>query len=112
MKCTTHSTLLVTMALVLGSLTVNAIADEATFDKNHPRRAEVNNRLENQDKRINREVKEGDMTKQEAAKLHRKDRHIREEERAMAAKNGGHITKKEQNKLNRQENNVSKEISK
>lgn len=45
-------------------------------------------------------------------KLHKEDRHIRKEERAMSAKNDGHITKREQRKLNRQENSVSKQIEK
>jgi hypothetical protein len=44
-----------------------ATADEGQFDKDHPRRAEVNQRLENQDKRIQNEVKEGKMSKGEAA---------------------------------------------
>jgi hypothetical protein len=112
MNCTTRSTILFTAALLLGSTAVSSFADEGQFDKTHPRRAEVNQRLENQDKRINKEVKEGEMSKAKAAKLHKEDRHIRKEERAMAAKNGGHITKREQRKLNRQEDVVSKQIGK
>ncbi len=72
----------------------------------------MNHRLKNQDKRIHKEVKEGEMSKDDAAKLHKEDRHIRKEERMMASQNGGHITKQEQKKLNRQENAVSKEIGK
>lgn len=112
MNNTTRSTLFLASSLLLGGMTVNAFADEGQFNKNHPRRAEVNQRLENQDRRIHNEVKEGEMSKGEAAKLHKEDRHIRQEERAMAAKDGGHITKKEQEKLNRQENEVSKQIGK
>jgi hypothetical protein len=78
----------------------------------HPRRAEVNARLNNQNKRIKTEVAEGDMSKATAAKLHKKDRQIRQEERDMAAQNGGHITKQEQKTLNQQENVVSKTIGK
>jgi hypothetical protein len=72
----------------------------------------VNQRLNNQDKRINKEVKEGEITKAQAAKLHKEDRQIRKEERLMASQNGGHITKQEQKTLNRQENAVSKQIGK
>jgi hypothetical protein len=103
-------------ALVVGATTPAAFAGEGKesraheWKEKHPRRAEVNQRLENQDRRIDREVKEGDMSKAEAGKLHREDRHIRAEERQMAAENGGHITKAEQRKLNRQENAVSKQI--
>ncbi len=85
---------------------------DTTWQKNHPRREEVNNRLNNQNKRIKEEVKEGDMTKAQARKLHREDRQIRKEERLMASQNGGHITKQEQKTLNQQENAVSKQIGK
>lgn len=85
---------------------------ETKFDKTHPRRAEVNHRLANQDRRIHHEVKEGEMTKAQAAKLHREDRSIRKEERIMASQNGGHITRQEQRTLNQQENKVSAQIGK
>src|SRR5215470_11826096 len=95
-------------ALVVG-VSASALA-EANWDKHHPRRAEVNDRLAHQNKRINRDVKEGKITPAQAHKLHREDRQIRHEERAMASQNGGHITKQEQRVLNRQENAVSKQI--
>jgi len=83
---------------------------ETAWQKAHPRRAEVNARLAHQNARIHNEVKEGEMSKAKAAKLHRQDRQIRREERAMASQNGGHITKSEQKVLNQQENKVSKKI--
>ena len=86
------------------------LAQETQWQKDHPRRAEVNGRLNNQNKRIDQGVKNGTLTKGQAQQLHQEDHHIRQEERHMAAKNGGHITKGEQNKLNRQENKVSKQI--
>lgn len=89
-----------------------AYAAEGTWDKSHPRRAEVNERLEHQHKRIHKEVKEGDLTKAEAAKLHKEDQQIRQEERLMAGQNNGHITSSEQHTLNQQENTVSKQIGK
>jgi hypothetical protein len=42
-----------------------------------------------------------------ANQLHREDRTIRHEERAMGKFNGGHITHGEQKALNQQENAVS-----
>ena len=63
-------------------------------------------------KRIKTEVKEGDLTKSQAASLHKDDRQIRQEERLMASQNGGHITKQEQKTLNQQENAVSRQIGK
>jgi len=99
---------------VVGMLAaVSAQSFAATeFQKEHPRRAEVNHRLENQDKRIHQEVKEGKMSKAEAKKLHKEDHQIRKEEKSMASQNGGHITKLEQKTLNQQENSVSKQIGK
>lgn len=88
----------------------SALANESQWAKNHPRRAQVNERLENQNRRINQEVKEGEITKQQAAQLHKEDRQIRKEERLMASQNGGHITKAEQRTLNQQENAVSRQI--
>ncbi|MBV8464445.1 MAG: hypothetical protein JO218_00750 [Burkholderiales bacterium] len=92
------------------TLAANAFADETKWDKEHPRRDQVNDRLKNQDKRIKEERKEGEITKGQAAKLHKEDHQIRQEERDMASQNGGHITKQEQKTLNQQENKVSKQI--
>ena len=88
----------------------HAAADESQWQQNHPRRAEVNHRLVNQNRRIHQEVKEGELTPQQAAKLHQEDHQIRQEERDMASQNGGHITAAEKKVLNQQENAVSREI--
>jgi predicted RND superfamily exporter protein len=85
---------------------------ETEWQKEHPRRAEVNKRLKNQNRRINQGVKNGKLTKQQAAQLHKEDHQIRQEERDMASQNGGHITKQEQKTLNQQENAVSGQIYK
>ena len=76
------------------------------------RRAEVNKRLARQNQRIRKEVKEGDMTKAQAATLHKDDRQVRKEERSMASQNGGHITRQEKRTLNQQENQLSRQIGK
>lgn len=83
----------------------------ATFSQeNHPRKEQVNDRLKNQNKRINNEVKEGEMSKGKAAKLKSNDKKIRQEEKDMSSQNGGHITKQEQKTLNQQLNQNSKKI--
>jgi len=89
---------------------VSLHSDAQGWAAKHPRRAQVNSRLNNQNKRIQNEVKEGDLTKKQAAGLHKEDHQIRREERAMASQNNGHITKSEQKVLNQQENKVSKQI--
>jgi hypothetical protein len=96
-------------ACLVSALSTSAMA-ESNWGKDHPRRHEVNHRLKTQNARIHHQVKEGELSKQQAASLHKDDRQIRQEERDMASQNGGHITKQEQHTLNRQENAVSKEI--
>jgi Spy/CpxP family protein refolding chaperone len=116
----TRKTLAIALATLLLSVSVTTMADsdpstpkhmhKAAWAKKHPRRVEVNGRLAHQNQRIKKEVKEGDLSKTQAAQLHKDDRHIRQEERNMAAQDGGHITKQEQGTLNRQESAVSKQI--
>jgi len=98
----------ISFTLVGSSITV-AFA-ETQWERNHPRRDQVNDRLANQNRRINHELKEGEITKQQAKQLHREDHAIRQEERDMAKLNGSHITKGEQKVLNQQENAVSRQI--
>ncbi len=80
------------------------------FVQKHPRRAEVNGRIKNQERRINQGVKNGTMTKEEAHEERQDLRNIKREERAEVKANGGHITKSEQKDLNRQLNANSKDI--
>lgn len=99
-------------AVFAAGIATCAWADETQWQKDHPRRAEVNKRLANQNRRIHHEVKEGDLTEQQAAQLHKEDHQIRHQQRQMASRNGGHITRQEQRTLNREENAVSKQIGK
>ena len=106
--------IVITMMVTTLFLIANTVISfaESNWAKDHPRRVHVNKRLKRQHKRINREVREGEITKAQAAKLHRRDRMIRHEERAMARQNAGHITRQEQKVLNQQENAASREIGK
>jgi hypothetical protein len=100
----------VALVAAIAASTAAQVLAESKWQKNHPRREQVNGRLANQNHRINQEVKEGEITPQQAGKLHREDHQIRQEERSMASQNGGHITKSEQRVLNQQENGVSRQI--
>ena len=100
------------LTLSLSGFAASAMADETQWQKDHPRRTEVNARLANQNRRINSEVKEGEISKAQAHQLHKEDHAIRREERTMASTNKGHITKAEQRSLNQQENQVSRQIGK
>lgn len=100
---------------VIGALSLAAgssFAKDTTWQQNHPRREQVNNRLGNQNARIHQQVANGTLTKAQGASLHQEDHQIRQEERSMASQNGGHITKQEQKTLNQQENAVSQQIGK
>ncbi len=101
------------------SLAMDAAADtsgraitKTHWAKHHPRRHEVNKRLNRQQHRIHHEVKEGDLTRSQASTLHKDDHAIRQEERDMTRQNDGHITKVEQKALNQQETAVSRQIGK
>jgi len=98
-------------AVFAAGMASSALA-ETKWEKNHPRRDQVNDRLANQNRRINKELKQGEITKAQANRLRHEDHQIRQEERNMASQNGGHITKQEQHVLNQQGNAVSKQIGK
>jgi hypothetical protein len=97
-------------AIVALAALVGTASAETQWQKNHPRRTQVNHRLANQNKRISTDVKDGTMSKGQAAALHHEDHQVRQEERDMASQNGGHITKAEQGVLNHQENAISNQI--
>jgi len=106
-----HSKLasVILMTALLGASATVAFAG-GNWGANHPRREQVNDRLQNQNRRINQEVREGKITQGQAKQLHQEDHAIRQEERTMSKLNGGHITGAEQKALNQQENAVSRQI--
>ncbi len=80
------------------------------FAKNHPRRNQVNKRVKNQRKRINKDVASGKLTAQQGQQLKANDAAIKQQEHADVKANGGYITKPEQKQLNQEENANSKLI--
>jgi hypothetical protein len=99
-------------AAVTAATLSHSVLAETQWQREHPRREQVNARLANQDKRIHQERREGELTRSQAAALHKEDRQIRHEEQQMASMNHGHITPAEQRALNQQENAVSRQIGK
>jgi hypothetical protein len=97
-----------TVVMLAGA--VGSVSAATTWQKNHPRRTQVNHRLSNQNRRIHNDVKNGAMTHRQALGAHREDHKVRQEERDMGRQNGGHITKPEQRVLNKQENGISNRI--
>jgi hypothetical protein len=108
MKHSTRAAAILTAA-VLGASATTALAGD-NWAANHPRREQVNDRLQNQNRRINQEVRQGKITQGQAQQLHQEDHAIRQEERTMSKLNNGHITGAEQKSLNQQENAVSQQI--
>jgi hypothetical protein len=103
--------LIAVAAVAAGLAGTASIAHAGEWQQTHPRRAEVNRRLGNQNARIRHDVRDGDMSHSEARILHQDDHQIRQEERDMASQDNGHITRTEQRALNQQENQVSRQIS-
>ncbi|HLH92267.1 MAG TPA: hypothetical protein VKX28_27885 [Xanthobacteraceae bacterium] len=107
---TSKSTFLALGLLALAVLGGTGNASAWTWDQRHPRRAEVNDRLAAQSFRINRELREGEISYRQARALHAEDNAIRQQERAMAFARGGSISRGEQRLLNHEENFVSHQI--
>lgn len=76
----------------------------------HPRENEVNQRLDNQQARIDQGVANGTMTGNQAARDEKHDANIAQREAVDESKHNGHITKAEQRRLNKSENKNSKRI--
>jgi hypothetical protein len=99
----------VTAGVSLACLAAPAMAQSA-WQIHHPRRAQVNARLATQDARIDQELRTGQISPAQAARLHGADERIRAQEQRMAALHGGHITRREQARLNAEEDRVSRRI--
>ena len=87
-----------------------AMAEDPAPVPGHPRVNEVNQRLDNQQDRIQAGVADGQINAQQAARDEKQDANIAQRESADEAKHNGHLTKGEQNRLNRSENHDSRRI--
>ena len=106
----TRKAIALALGFTLVGISAISASAETRWERNDPRRDQVNDRLANQNRRINQEVREGEISRSQARLLHQEDRAIRGEERTMAKFNNGHITPAEQRALNQQENAVSRQI--
>ncbi len=98
----TKSLIAASLSLVLAVAPVAVLAQDTP---DHPRENEVNNRLQNQQKRVAAGVADGQITAKQAARDTARDAKVAHEESRDEAKNGGHLTKAEQEKMNKQLNN-------
>lgn len=109
MTIISRSAIVLALASVLG-LSGIANASATTWAEKHPRRVEVNHRLANQDRRIDRDFADGKITARQASRLHREDHLARTGERFDARFNRSHLTRAEQRSLNQDENGISRQI--
>lgn len=100
------------MAAVLASAGAMAQSTSPENIPGHPRVSEVNQRLENQQDRIQAGVADGQLNAKQAARDEKQDANIAARESRDEAKNGGHLTKQEQKNLNKSLNQDSKRIHK
>ncbi len=77
---------------------------------NHPRVNEVNSRIDNQERRINKERREGELTRAQAQADRSNLKAINQEKHDMRSTDGGHLTKADQRALNQQLNRNSRRI--
>jgi len=87
-------------------------AGPGVVDPGHPRVNQVDQRLEDQKRRIQEGVRNGTITKEQARQMLHNDARVANRERQDMAANGGHLTKQEQKNINKALNKNSKQIYK
>jgi Spy/CpxP family protein refolding chaperone len=104
-----------TLAIAAAGLTLavgaaGAASADTPWQAHHPRREEVNHRLDNINRHIRYERREGDLTAAQARRLHERDYMLRMQERRFAFYHNGHITRREQVRLNHEETRLHRHI--
>jgi len=104
--------LMLLSGLVALTVSSGAFAQTATTAPipNHPRVNEVNQRIENQEKRIDAGAASGTITPQQAARDTARVDRIENRAAAVEEKNGGHLTKGQQVRFNHKLNKTSRAI--
>jgi hypothetical protein len=99
------------IALAIASLFAvgTSLAQDAPVP-GHPRVNEVNQRLQNQQNRIQHGVADGQINAKQAARDEKQDSNIAHRESVDEAKHGGHLTKGEDKRLNKSLNHDSSRI--
>jgi hypothetical protein len=85
----------------------------ASFNHGHPgtmAMGPVNDRRDNQQDRIAHGVRDGQMTRGEAARAENRQQSIHQQERNDREANGGRLTRQDRQQLNRRQNNASRQI--
>lgn len=97
------------LSALVSSLLLAGIASAQTVP-GHPRVNEVDQRLDNQQQRIDNGLAKGTMTPTQAARDEKRDASIAQRASVDEARHGGHLTRAETRRLNRAENRNSRAI--
>ncbi|WP_232821139.1 hypothetical protein [Dyella sp. C11] len=104
---------LIAFGLVTAFASAAAAAQTSPTDiPGHPRVSEVNQRLDNQQNRIQNGVADGQINAKQATRDETHDANIAQRESRDEAEHGGHLTKQEQKNLNKSLNKDSSHIKK
>ncbi len=95
-----------------GAFAQNTVGTPGTVDSGHPRVNEVDQRLDNQQNRIDAGVAQGTVTPKQAGRDEARDARIEQRAQADEAANGGKLTKAQQRRLNKGLNKDSSDIAK
>lgn len=110
-----NKSLLASLALAFALTTGTAMAQSSATDPvvpGHPRVNEIDQRLENQQQRIDSGVANGKINAKQEARDQATDSKVAQQLSADEAKHNGHITKAEQRRMNKELNHNSKRIHK
>jgi hypothetical protein len=110
MKTHTNFRLGVFGLLAFSTLFASTAMAQDTSVPGHPRVNEVNQRLSNQQSRIQSGEANGTINGKQAARDEKQDANIAQRESADEAKHNGHLTKGEDRRLNKSENHDSRRI--
>ena len=80
------------------------------FARKHPRRNEVNERVRNQRRMLNQQLKSGKITRQQYNDQMAALKNVKNQEHADVKANGGHITRQQQGALNQELNQNREQI--
>jgi hypothetical protein len=98
--------LIASLGLAMAAGAAGAASAATPWQAHHPRRVEVNHRIEHLNRSIRVERREGRISGAEAYRLHARVHMIRHRERVLARRDGGHISRIEQARLNHKEAGV------
>jgi hypothetical protein len=95
--------LIAAVGLTMAAASAGAASAATPWQNHHPRRVEVNHRLNHINHVIRVDRRHGDLTALQVRRLHERDTLIRVRERHFARHDGGHLTRHEHRLLNHRE---------